>query len=648
MRYGEGLIVAHVFLLVSFLVGAAFLPPPPGDAAEERASHTIVRVVCICALGFSLIGFLGLLLALAGVLNLPALLLALPAVAIAAAAFRKERIFTAACWRARLRLLIACWDGPVLAVYYAMLVLAFPAVNLANFGTDPLAYHLAYAADWANAGRLTINPFLDPPFYASNFLLLYSIFMLLKANVFVLFVVWTTALLTALGVFGAIRWTLEDQQAGKPWSALAAGCLTFAVIAPPAYFEWMITAYIDVPIGAFALLAVLAIVLSIREKSAAWLGAAAVIAGFLIGMKVSFVPFVFVFGAAIWAAARTSRLRRSATLAVLAILLAASSPWYVRNFIDAGDPIAPVLNLTLHGHDGLMTRAEADTLASQLHRVRSPQAALTVPYRAFVDAGGTDFVADGVSALAFALYLPGLILLALLPFRIPVPKDTGICVAILCAMLGYWEFTSTTMRYGLLFWPLLAVCVGMTIALPLRAWAWRGRAIAGIAALAMILSPGTRDYWYHAYHAQFRDFPPTYVSDAQLNTDHIEGYREEEFVAGLLRDQAHPVVYVLAPKGYWLNYYFALHGISSSAHWVGPGGWLRLYDAIDADLGGEFMNDLHVSAVLIDPTETIGGLGIPLERQIVRQDYCPVAMPENTFDLFVKCAIVSTERIKHA
>lgn len=639
MRYSEGLIVAHACLALAFLVGASLLPPHDDGPTEDCPSQKMVRVVCTCGLGFAVIGFAGLLLALIGLLNLPALFAGLAMFLAAASFYRRESPFQGTYWRSRARALGCCWDMPLLGIYYMMLVLALPALNLTNIGTDPLTYHLAYAADWAAAGRLVVDPFLNPPFYASNFSILYSIFLQLHAHVFVIFLVWVTGLLTILGVFASVRWMLRKQGVNYIWSALTALFLTVAMLFAPSYFRWLISAYIDVPIGAFALMATLSVILGVADRRKDWLLAAAVISGFLIGMKVSFLPFIVVFGIAILIAARGLCLTRSATLAVLAVLLVASSPWYVRNWALAGDPIAPVLNLALYGHDGLTTRFEAEGFAAQLHSVRSPQSLATLPFRAFTDPEGNDFNSDGTSALILTLYVLAVILLVVMPRRKRLDRETLIALFILCMLVGYWALTSTSLRYATVFIPLLPVCLAMTIGLPSGRWPWRGPVIAALAMLTMIPTPDAIDYLHRIYYVQFRDLPASYTSDAQYQGDGIDGYKEVQFAARYLRRMPGPaLVYVLGWRFSWLHYYFRLRGIKDAGDWAGPASWFRLYDAIDAGAATQFLNDLGVTAVLIGQPKTIlGVLDVPLERQLVSHGYCAVKIPDSVYRFYVRC-----------
>lgn len=635
MRYSEGLLIAHACLLVAYVVGASFLSPSRTTPAEATAPQKMVHLVCTCALGFAIAGFAGFLLAIAGLLNLPTAAVSLLACFFAGSLLRRESPFARSYWLDRVRAIGSSWDGQLLAVYYVGLALAFPAMNLINLGDDPVAYHLAYAYEWATTGHLVVDPFLRWAFYANNFVLLDSLLLLAHANVFVMFLVWSTCLLTVLGLFAGVRWILAETIGGL-WASLTALFLTAAVVLAPSYIHWLFSAYVDVPIGTFALLATLSIVVGIRERSFGWLMAAAVTSAFLIGMKGSFLPLIAVFGAALWLAARHLKLGRRAIYALLALLVVASSPWYVRNWIAAGDPVWPVLNLALYGHDGLMTQGEETSLSWDLPNARSPQDIATLPYRAFFDVEGNDFRESGTTALILALYVPAAIVFALLLLRGRPPREALVAVLILCMLIGYWAVTSTLLRYALLVVPTLALCLAMTIALPFARWRWRGPIVAALAALTMIPTAGTATYLQQTYLAEYRYLPVSYVSDAEYQSHIEEGYDAVQSVAAsLAKLHQGGLLYVVGPR---LNYFFLLHGIRVAGDWVGPAGYFRLYAAIDANKAAAFLHDLGVTAVLVGTGgEYIDSMDVPLGQQLTSHGYCVKSVGNARYRLYLPC-----------
>lgn len=639
MRYAEGLLVAHACLALAFVIGASVFPPEKNAGAS--ACQNMVRLVCICALGFALIGFVGLLLAFVGLFNVAALFGALAALFAAAAALHRESPFARTYWRRRAAAIGDAWNLPLLAAYYAMLVIAFGCINLNYLGTDPLAYHLAYAADWAHTGKLTIDPFLVPPFYASNFSLLFGILLLVHADQFVIFLVWVTAALTALSVFAGITWLLEDIDVAATWRTACAACVTAALVLAPSYLFWAVSAYVDVPIGAFTLFSVLCLVLAVRERRPSWIFAAALLSGYLIGMKVSFLPLVAVFAIALWLAARSAGMRRIAMAGALALLVASSSPWYARNLVDAGDPMPPIINWLVYKHDGLMTAFEIENLSKNLHAVpKTPRAMIGLPFNAFWQATADEFNSDGTTALVLGLYL---LVLAPLAWGGLLRRWKGaeaIAFFVLAALAGYWAFSSTSLRYALLFIPLLALCIPLLLGTVLGASRWRGPLLAALAALTLIPSPTTIAYLQRIYFVRYHDEPVNYVNDAM----ELEGYPEAQFTVAYLRRAHDPgVVYVAdVARGANLHYYFRRQGYMNAGDWVGPGSWFRLYEAIGAHQAAPFMKGLDVAAILIGPSRfLLNSMALPLERQLDGNGYCSVNMPsQDGFKLYVRCGDV--------
>ncbi|HEY4661887.1 MAG TPA: hypothetical protein VIG91_10325, partial [Terriglobales bacterium] len=91
------------------------------------------------------------------------------------------------------------WTLPACSIYVVFLALAIPAIVPPTRG-DAVSYHFAYAADWANAGRIYVDPFLRFPYYANNFLSFDSAFFILKLGDYCHFLTWLCGLLTCLGV----------------------------------------------------------------------------------------------------------------------------------------------------------------------------------------------------------------------------------------------------------------------------------------------------------------------------------------------------------------------------------------------------------------------------------------------------------------
>lgn len=627
MRLAEGLLIAHCVLLGAFLAGSGVFP------LEQRSrvspSHAMMRVVCICAAGFALFAGAIFLLALVGLLTAPFLIAALVVIIVAPGLARRPSASRMEFWRAQLRALAAPWDLTALVVYGLIVIAAVPAV-LPNLSGDPINYQLAYPEEWARTGHLAIDPFLRFPFYASNFNLFFAALFVFHGAAFVNFLTWTAVLLTACGICASVRMALDD---APVWGSILGIALTLAVVLSPFYLRWAPTAYIDVPIGAFALVPVLCVQLAIRERRRQWLLAAAVAAGFFLGMKASFLVLLPLFVLALWLASRAIACSRRQLFGALLLLLVCAAPWYLRNIALAGDPAPPVLNLALYGRDGFLTRSEWDAYAADLATTRTARGLATIPVRAFLDTGSRDFREYGATALIFLLYFPTAILIVRSFFGIRDDRAAVLSVVVLTGYVVYWAETSTLLRYALLFYPLLAVCVAWAFAPLVRSLsrnqkfgrlAWPAATIGAIALI--IPSPGTKPFYMNIYYSDYKYLPASYTSDDAYQRRFGAGYVDAEFAAGAVtRNNVSGKVYVLGGDHF---YYFRRHGIISVGDWAGPAGFFRLAAAIDAHQALQFMNNLGVDAVLIEiEGAKPGGLGVPLARQLRAGGFCELRVP---------------------
>jgi hypothetical protein len=636
----QGFAIAHLTLLIFFLIGSAAFPWCDLETGIASASRTMLRVVCTCGLGLSIVGLALFFLGLAGLLTMPAIAAALVAIFGAACAAWRVSPFRGAFWRARLRALAHCWTWPLGLVYLALLVIGSRAVIPDATGySDAIYYHLAYAQDWATAGRLVVDPFLFFPFYANNFVLLFASWMVFKAGLFVHFLTWATGLLMALGVYAAI----DDYPAGgaaNAWRTLIGLLSVLAIVSAPIFLDYTVLGYIDIPIGTMAFLSILAIQLAIRDRRPGWLVVSAVMAGFLVGMKASYILLVPVFGAALVWAALVVGMRRAWIVGVLAVLCAVSAPWYVRNTILAGDPIAPTINIALYGKDGLWKLSEWDGLWSDMTTSKSLKAFVKLPLRAYLDPTSADFREYGASGLILFLYLPVLVAIGAALYRKRLPPELEIPIFVLAAFTLYWFVTSSLLRYALLLYPILAICVAALLLEGIRRWprfATIALAVALVAALpnfsnAGVIKEFTRNDVMGDLHELLH-----YQGDKEYLESNDDGYVDEQVAVEWMHRHGYAGnVYVVSDNAF--DYYFRREGVTSIGSWVGPAGYFRLLQAIDAGEAPEFLDDLGVRAVLLSPQQLIDpGVGHLLALQLQTAGYRRIPLdPLSRYQLYVR------------
>src|ERR1700750_550072 len=155
LSYLLGLIVAHVAWLLFFTTGQLLWKSRPDNSKPIRLDTLVITSVAGMALaGFGLLvrGFANLLnrFGLAGLLILEAASFWL---------LKRDNCLSLIFWKRVVQDFVKGWTYPALCIYILFLALAIPAIVPPIRG-DPVSYHFAYAADWANAGRIYVDPFL--------------------------------------------------------------------------------------------------------------------------------------------------------------------------------------------------------------------------------------------------------------------------------------------------------------------------------------------------------------------------------------------------------------------------------------------------------------------------------------------------------
>jgi hypothetical protein len=635
----EGMLAVHVTLLVSYFVGAAAYPWCERESEFRPPARMMVRLLLTCGLGLSIIGLGLFTLGMLGLLYAPCIIVMVVALWAAGTLAWRSAPLSASYWRSRLHVLRASWDGPLLALYLLMLVTGARAV-LPNTGvSDAVEEHLAWAQDWVLAHRIVLDPFIVFPFYACNFVLFFSAFILLKAALLVNFLSWMMGLLSVLAIYAMI--CDDDARVAPRWQSAIGFFSALAFLLAPIFQAWGVTGFVDASFGALALLALLGVQTAIRDRNWAWALVAAVTAGYLIGAKGSFVlllPAFFV--ALLWACSSIGAGKRR-TAIVLAVLCAVASPWYVRNLVMAGDPIPPVLNIALYGTDGLLTPAEWNAMEADMATSKSFGDLVKFPWRSYTNPTFHDFGELGATALFLLLYVPTLVALLALFLGRRLPERTAIPIAVLSYFVLYYIVTSTLGRYALLFYPLLAACVGMLLVEAVARWPKLAPIAVVIAACTAIPTPQPAMHWFWVDQVEndYKNLIYHYPSETAYLDANEDGYPEEQFVASLVhrRGGTGRVYVIQANGGGALNYYFRRQGIMSIGDWDGPAGYFRLLQAVDRGESAEFLEGLDVDAILFTPHPLLdAGVDHLLETQLEAAGYRRVPVGSQTYTLFAR------------
>lgn len=635
----QGLVVTHVTLLVFFLIGSAAFPRCVDDDGAG-ASRTMLRLCVTIGVGLSIAGLGLFAIGLFGWLTIPGILALLAVLFAAACALRRTSPLQPEFWRLRLRVLTHCWNWPLAVVYALLLLVGTRAVIPDAIGfSDAIYYHLAYAQDWANAGRIVVDPYLVFAFYGNNFLLLFTAWIVLGAGLLLNFLTWSTGLLTGLALYAAI-----DDYAGErvkaPWRIAVGLLAVFAVVSAPIFLDYAVLGYIDVQIGCMLFLSVVAVQLAVSERRSEWLICAAVIAGFLVGMKGSFIAFIPVFGGLLLWGGIVLKEKRRWILALLALFIAVACPWYVRNTIIAGDPIAPTFNFAIYGHDGLWRKLEWQGLMADIDTPKTPKAFLKLPLRAYLDPTAADFREYGASGLILFLYVPSIAGLALLILRRPVSPVLGCAIAVLTLTIFYYFFSSTLLRYATLFYPLLAFCVSALALEMVRRVPRLALVAVAVAVVAALPAFGdTGNIKGFARNDLLGDFHELlhYPGDLQYLIANDDGFAEEQLAVKWMHEHGYTGnVYVISDNAF--DYYFRREGVNSIGNWDGPAGYFRLLHALDSGQAADFLAALNTRAVLFSPQQMIdANLEYLLAKQLKAAGYRELTVdPESNFRVYVR------------
>ena len=607
--YLAGLAVVHLAWLYFFTTG--LLVRRSGSSRPHVFS--IGDLVITSAAGMGLSGFSLLALGFAHLLNAFAILIVFLVEGVLFWRLKGDNWLSWTFWRQTLYVFISAWRLPALVIYLVFLVLAVPAALPPTFA-DSVTYHLPYAVDWANAGGIYVDQFLRFPYYANNFLILYSGLFVLKLGDYCQFLTWLCGLLTCLGV---LAFFASEDFEGRPARFLTVAPLTATILVPlgvafsPVFLRYLNVGMPDVPIGLFILVPVLCAYRTLSGQ--ALQGQLAVTAAFCVGMKLTLIghlPFFLV--SLLFVSVR--RLPRRQTVVLCLVLVVLSLPWYVRNFIDCRDPIPPVFNFYFNHADPIFTRADSwiytpGTIETQ------PRDLLLLPFRFFAHPESPHFAEIGANAMILFLYGPILFLLRLPYLQKRWPSSEGISYvsASVVYLVFPWLFSSLG-RHSLHWYPVLAAWVGIVVS-RLYAWAlaaWHSPWQMGITRLATtifccsLLFPTPSEGCTRFYKGYFgtivwvfqrRDSWQAYLRE------HLSCYSASQTVAAsLLSNQKSNTKVLLFPGVIGPTFYLRNAKIISVGDYFGPARYVDLARDILNGNCFPYLTRFDISAIILQPS----------------------------------------------
>ena len=252
----------------------------------------------------------------------------------------------------RLRSRVGYFPVPVGSFYFWLLALVglgilfnlTRALTPAHGAVDPLAYHLALPKIYLQKHALTFEPTLTGALYPSNIGMLFSLGIGLRGPILAQVLHFFMAMSCLFFISSFCRRYFD-----KDVGLLAATIFSFT----PVLVFFAAKAYVDAGQCFFQFLAFWALFNWLEQKDDKTLLLAGLLTGLALGAKHPALPTLVVGGALIVAAGFFSKvgfkvvLRQALIFGGMALLLVA--PWYIRSFIEAGNPVWPLGNVLFDG-----------------------------------------------------------------------------------------------------------------------------------------------------------------------------------------------------------------------------------------------------------------------------------------------------------
>ena len=597
-HYALLLVTVHVAWLYFYLCGTVLRPrsaPPPQPAA---AGEALVEIVVRTACGIALTGFVTFLLGLCHLIGPLGAGLWL-AVLIAAFAYLGDPPWRRSFWAARWGVWRSAASPGAALVYLAALPLGFMAAR-PDLGSDATTGYMVYATDWARAHALTLDFHVRPTFYADNWILIETWLVVFGRSDAAAMLTWLTGCLSLLGIFGYVVTTDEGRATPARPVAVVLGLLAAAsLILSPVFLRYVGSGLIDIPIGFLFFACGLSLVRAVRSNGRAGVPELIACAAFFIGTKISLVAFLPLFGLALVFVALRARWRPRAVAAALAALVALSAPWYVKNFVQAGDPVSPVLNLALRGADPKWTREDLGYVQRDLksHEGGAVERAM-IPLDIVLHPGEQQFRESGTSFMMLLLVLPGAVVAFYLLRRRPGNVATFAFAALVAFAIAYWIATSYVARYSLEFAAaFIAFSVGLLALGAQRGFYQRWGALVCVALLALP-SPGSAAF-YGVLQSGNDDFYHNYVDYESWLLPRGPVYPEVVYVSGLLQRAHREDLTVYRTNIETDRLYWTQRGITAVGDLIGPDRYSGFKRAIYDDALGDYVKRFNIGAFVI-------------------------------------------------
>jgi hypothetical protein len=630
------IVCIHAFWFYCFITGTLIRvgsSAPGRNDAPPTARHHMAELVITSATGIAVTGFVLLLLGFLGLLNIFALMFWLALEILLFKLIKHENVFGTAFWKSRLQTIKRAWSLPPLIIYLVFLVLLVPAI-LPPTLWDSIMYHLAYAVDWAHAGRIYGDEFLRFPYYANNFVLIYALMFVLKVGQLCHFATWLCGLLSGLGIYVLVaNHEAGPADAGR-WLRIILAVrdilLPLTLALSPVFLNYLNVGYVDVPIGLFVLIPVLCTFLILKGDSRNYEIDLVLAAAFCAGMKITLFLCLPLFALSLIVVLRRQQRRVSHMVALFVLLLMLSAPWYLRNFVVVGDPVHPILNLMVKGTDRVFTKGDQLNQRNDLPTLKDAAPVWLLPVNLFTSTNSNAFREPGTNLSVVLLYLP-LVTLCLMLFR-SFRRRAGLSFIYLNLAVIYllinWLGISVAGRYFLHLFPVylgyLGVCFNLafnyaqTLAAKQKAMALALQALLVLLLLALPYpSPISNIYYRAKYERHYLDLARSLNDKDLFFRRSLTGYVSTQATIDSLYAKGGQHQRVLAIGGENLSFFFRERNIVNVGDWFGPGRYSDVMTAVDNSTLAEYLSRFNIGAVMVNVTRN--PMKPPQYEQFIKQ-----------------------------
>jgi len=470
--------ITAVALLAVVLLGAVSCGRALRRRIDDRPMDPALALALDAGLGLGALAYLVLLLGLIGALYVPVLV---GAVLVALAVGRREsrtlvELFRTAALPSERRARLLC----IIAVLFGLAALVRNLFPPTVGEWDSLVYHLTGPKLFLHAHRIYFvehDHHMSFPFTVE---MLYTLGLGLHSWRLAKLFHWAMYVFGGLALLGAVREAAgrETDEGTTHRAAIGGWAACLSYLAVPVVSWEASTAYIDLGLALYTLLAVVMVGRWMRGRDRGPLILAGLTAGLAFGVKMTGIVAVGVVGiVALLRGVRDRAPRQAVTNACIAggIALAVACPWYVRTAVHTGNPVFPFFYEVLDGKGWTQDRADQYKAEQQSHGVHQVARELaTGPFaerRCLVSRGvyallrsGDPPTSAGIVLAPFLQILApdsfwehpttwsiiGPVFLALLPLlalRRPLAPEVRVAVVYVAVGLVAWVFLSQLSRY---------------------------------------------------------------------------------------------------------------------------------------------------------------------------------------------------------